>query len=212
MKHAPPPGASSRTSSSAPASSARTRTSTADDACRTALVDEVGDQAGEVVAGAVHHHVGIGRHPHLHARLLAATLTAAANAGETPDGRAAGSRTGVPATSSCPHTVKVVEKDGKLLADDGSGLRELKPGDRVRAVPAIPAKPGADLGAPGTAMKGTIESAPDAPEKGTTESGTTERVAPGKATREKGAAEKGMAGHRTRTTVAVACAVPPRAD
>ncbi|XVQ87832.1 hypothetical protein ACQP2K_10545 [Microbispora siamensis] len=133
---------------------------------------------------------------------LAATLTAAANA----DG-ASGGRTGVPETSSCSRTLKVVERDGKLLLDDGTGLRELKPGDRVRAVPAIPAKPGADLGEPGTAMKGTIESAPDAPEKGTTESGIAERVVPRKATTEKGAA-----GHRARTTVVATCAVPPRAD
>ncbi|MBE3014626.1 hypothetical protein IL992_36440 [Microbispora sp. NEAU-D428] len=144
---------------------------------------------------------------------LAATLTAAANAGETPD-----HRTGVPGTASCPHRVNVVEKDGKLLVDDGSGLRELKPGDRVRAVPAIPAEPGADLGAPGTTAKGTTESAPDAPDKGTTESGTAERVAPEKAvpeseaTAEKGATEKGTGGHRARTTVAVTCAVPPQAD
>ncbi|OPG06470.1 hypothetical protein [Microbispora sp. GKU 823] len=139
---------------------------------------------------------------------LAATLTAAANA----DG-ASGGRTGVPVTSSCSQTLKVVERDGKLLLDDGTGLRELKPGDRVRAVPAIPANPGADLGAPGTAAKGTTESAPDAPEKGTTESGTTERTAPeGRATAEKGTTEKGAAGHRTRTTVAVTCAVPPQAD
>ncbi|ETK35614.1 hypothetical protein MPTA5024_13230 [Microbispora sp. ATCC PTA-5024] len=94
---------------------------------------------------------------------LAGTLTASARADEGTPGPA------------CPRGVKVVERDGKLLVDDGTGLREIKEGERVRAVPAVPAGAGvasAENGRPG----GDEPSGADAtravpPEKGTSEDG-----------------------------------------
>lgn len=99
---------------------------------------------------------------------LAVALTTAANAGEGSDGTASpvpGRGTGVPATF-CPHALKMVKRDATLLADDGTGLRELKPGDRARAVPVLP---GTDADATRIAPEGTAGSAPEA---GTSESGT----------------------------------------
>lgn len=156
---------------------------------------------------------------------LAATLTAAAQAGEGT----------APVTRSCGHALKVVRKDGKVLVDDGTGLRELKPGDRsgaVFAVPAVPGESGRGRGVPGAPTgsdvsgeartgaeeKGTDESGPGDPEKGITEKGTTEKgIAEGTAGKEttgkgtigKETAPSGAFGHQDGPlAVAVSCAGP----
>ncbi|GAA0405751.1 hypothetical protein GCM10009530_67390 [Microbispora corallina] len=94
---------------------------------------------------------------------LAGTLTASARADEGTPGPA------------CPRAVKVVERDGKLLVDDGTGLREIKEGERVRAVPAVPAGKGvasAENGRPGDEGPSGADAAPVVPlEKGTSEDG-----------------------------------------
>ncbi|MET8142584.1 hypothetical protein ABZU32_19940 [Sphaerisporangium sp. NPDC005288] len=65
---------------------------------------------------------------------LAATLTAAANADNAPGD----DPVGLHATRVCGHTMTLVRKDGKVYLDDGTGLKELKPGDAAPAVPALP--------------------------------------------------------------------------
>ncbi|WP_248959909.1 hypothetical protein [Sphaerisporangium perillae] len=130
---------------------------------------------------------------------LAATLTAAASADEAP--RSGGRPTS--GVTTCESPARIVEKDGKLLLDDGKEVRELKADDRVRAVPAIPAVPPGSAvpegtGVPHTESVPSTEKAPpaeDAPEgekglsedadqgvKGTTERGTPAEGAHGRVT------------------------------
>ncbi|MET8161368.1 hypothetical protein ABZT47_33840 [Sphaerisporangium sp. NPDC005289] len=68
---------------------------------------------------------------------LAATLTAAANA----DNASGDDPVVLHATRVCGHTMTLVRKDGKVYLDDGTGLKELKPGDAAPAAPAVPALP-----------------------------------------------------------------------
>ncbi|MFC4530743.1 hypothetical protein [Sphaerisporangium dianthi] len=66
---------------------------------------------------------------------LAATLTASANA----DNASGDEPTAPPRVSRvCGHTMMVVHKDGKVYVDDGTGPKELKPGEAAPAFPALP--------------------------------------------------------------------------
>ncbi|MFC7386418.1 hypothetical protein [Sphaerisporangium rhizosphaerae] len=88
---------------------------------------------------------------------LAATLTAAANA----DNASGDEPVVLHATRVCGHTMTLVRKDGKVYLDDGTGLKELKPGDAAPAAPAVPALPPT-----GQAPETATPPHGDAPEKG----------------------------------------------